>query len=218
MASTAGQVMTLAKTALLNDPAGAIYPDAAMYPVMDLAYQELQTKLTRLGIPVTKEVSAPIIVAKGTKVLSEGAGLPIDLISPVWLGERSVGSTLDYIDMTERSWEPTVTPSTSLIYWTWREDQLKFVGSTVDRDVLIKYKKSLGHLSDENSVILILNCDNWLAHRTAMKAAATIGSNPTRAQQIGVDLGIIWDDFSGTLIHKDQSRPVRRKRTRYRVP
>jgi hypothetical protein len=217
MASTAGPVMQQAKTALLNDPAGAIYPDAAMYPVMDLAYKELQTKLTRLGIPVTKEVSASYIVLAGTKSLVEGAGLPLDLISPVWMGERNVGSTLQYADMFERSWEPNINPSQSLVYWTWREDQIKFVGATTDRDILIRYKKSLGSIVNENSIIAILNCEGWLAHRTAMKAAATIGGNPTRAQQIGVDLGTIWDDFSGTLIHKDQSRPVRRRRTRYRV-
>lgn len=212
----AGDVMTVTKTALLNDPNGAIYPDVAMYPVMNKCYKELQTKLTRMGIPTIKEVDDQIIVPANTKALIEGGLLPPNLILPVWLGERAVGSTLRYEPMSERSWDPNMGPANQLIYWVWREDQIKFVGATTDRDVMIRYKKSLNKIQDANSEIPILNCEVWLAQRTAAVAAGTIGSNPTRAKMLNDDLIYIWDDFCGTLVHKDQSRPVRRRRTRYR--
>jgi hypothetical protein len=218
MAVVAGSVMLVVKTALLNDPNGAIYPDVAMFPCMNKAYHELQTKMTRMGIPVTKEVtSPPILVPAGTTRLGDGALLPPDLILPVWLGERTPGSTQRYIDMSERNWEPNLNPSTNLIYWVWREDEIKFVGATNDRELLVRYKKGLGNITNANSPVLIINCEVWLAQRTAAIAAITIGSNPSRAKALNDDLVIIWDDFCGTLVHKNQSRPVRRRRTRYRV-
>lgn len=218
MAVVAGSVMVVAKTALLNDPNGAIYPDTPMYPCMNKAYKELQTKLTRMGIPTTKEVDDLITVPAGTKELKDGFLLPPNMVLPVWLGERAVGATADYVDMVERQWEPTQKQSTNLLYWTWREDEIKLIGATTDRDVMIRYKKSLGSIVDAESPILIINCEVWLAQRTAAIAAATIGSNPTRAKMLNDDLVTIWDDFCGTLVHKNQSHPVRRRRTRYRIP
>jgi hypothetical protein len=213
----AGEILDIARKALLNDPAGAIYPDEAMYPVIDKAYKELQSKLTSLGIPATKEVTALITVAAGTTSMGEGSGLPLDFISPVWLGERDVGSNAHYAEMKEMTWEPSLSRTTSLIYWTWREEQIKFVGATRDRDVMIRYLKSLGKIVDANSTILILNSEQWLAQRVAAIAAMTIGSNPTRAMGLNGDLVQIWDDFKAILTHKKQSLPVRRRRTRYRV-
>ena len=79
MASTAGPVMHSGQDCPSQRSSWSyLILMQSMYPVMDLAYKELQTKLTRLGIPVTKEVSASYIVLAGTKSLVEGAGLPLD--------------------------------------------------------------------------------------------------------------------------------------------
>lgn len=210
--------MTSLKASLLNDPNGAIYPDTAMYPVMNTAYRELQTKLSALGVAATKEVSSAITVPAYTTSLVDGGLLPSDLLYPVWLGEKVVGSTLRYDKMDEVAWDPDITQGPSLIYWVWREEQIKFAGATTDRAVLIRYIKGLGTIVDLNSTIAILNSSIWLERKTAALAALTIGNNPTRARELEGTLIEVWDDLKATLIHKKQSRPVRRRRTRYRVP
>lgn len=217
----ASEVLTSCRTALLNDPTGAIYPDAAMYPIMNIAYRELQTKTLAIGAQTTKEVSGSVVVLAGVSFLSEGAGLPSDLLIPIRLKERRQGSTNveDWIDMDELSDESQWKPDDMLSTWAWREDQIKFPssGSTVNKEVLITYTKMIGSITTGTSPIQILNSDIWLAHKTAVIACKTIGGNPTRARLLGEELAELWDDLKVTLVRRNQNRPVRRRRTRFRV-
>lgn len=187
-----------------------------MYPVMNLAYKQLQTKLSSMGISVTKEIFPAVTVVAGTIALSEGAGLPVDILYPTEIKERASGATTPYLDMDEQDWEPDIIIGPELNFWTWREEEIKFPGATSDRQILIKGVKSAGSITGANSVISILNCDAWLAQRTASMAALTIGSNPTRAKALADDLVALWDDFKQGLVKRKQSIPVRRRRTRYR--
>lgn len=219
MALLASTVLTSARI-LLNDPSGAIYPDAAMYPLLNKAYRELQVKLTTFGISTTKEIFTVVAVNVGTTSLSDGAGLPTDLIYPIELFERAKNSTEFWKLMQETNFEPNeVTLSTFLNFWTWREDEIKFIGALTDRDVKIRGIKSLGSITSGTSPILILDSDLWIAQRAAAIAALTIGANPTRAQALQADLdrpGGVWDDLKIILVRRKQNLPVRRMRTRYR--
>lgn len=218
MAITAATPLAEAR-GLLNDPSGAIYPDAPMIIVLNKVYKELQTKLSALGIATTKEVtSSPITITAGTIELSDGANLPTDLLYPVLLKESAVGANT-WTDMTELEWEPTIPRSAYLNFWNWREEAIKFLGATSDRSVLIRYVKTLGSITATTSPILVLNSTQWIAQRSAAVAALTLGSNPTRANVLMLDLnrpGGIWDDLQSTLIKRTQINPVRRRRTRYR--
>jgi hypothetical protein len=218
MPLVAGTILTDARTGLLNDPNGAIYPDTPMYAVINKAYSELQTKMVALGLPADREISTPITVPTGTVSLGEGALLPADMLQPYWIGEKTVGSSLKYEDMTELDWEPDIIQQTTLRYWAWREEQIKFPGATLDRQIIIKYFKSLGTVTGVNSPIAVLNSQAWLSQRSAAIAALTIGGNPSRALALNADLVAIWDDLRSALVKKMQTLPVRRKRTRYRVP
>jgi hypothetical protein len=203
---------------LLNDPTGAIYQDTPMITLGNKVYKELQTKLVAYGISTSREVSAVIDVAAGTVRLGDGAGLPTDLIAPIWLWERPDNSTGKFVDMDETEWEPEETQGTELRYWSWREEEIKFLGATTPREVKIRYWKSLGSISATNSPIAILNSEQWLAQRLAAVASLTLGSNPTRAAALQADLTSIWDDFIAATLKRRQGIPVRRKRTRYRTP
>jgi hypothetical protein len=181
------------------------------------AYMELQTKVSALGIGTTKEVSAPIPVDAGVTSLRAGAGLPADLLYPKFLQERGRDSTDNWIDMKETDWEPNNKPKDRLECWSWREDELKFPECAIDRDILLRYAKTLGDITGLNSPILIINSQQWLACRLASLASRFLGSNPGRADALSGELMGIWDDFRITLVKRRQSIPVRRKRTRYRI-
>lgn len=207
--------------ALLNDVTGAIYQDAPMIPLGNKVYKELQTKLAALSISTSKEVTSPVIdVPALTFKLGDGALLPSDLIYPIQLYERADGSAtlLDFRPMREEDWEPNEQPQSTLDVWAWREEEIKFRGATVIREVQIRYVKSLGSITATTSPIAILNSDQWLAQRLAAIAALVIGQNPSRASALNDDLVGIWDDLKATLVKRRQGIPVRRRRTRYRVP
>jgi len=216
MALIASTVLALCRSAYLNDPSGAIYPDVTMYPVMQTAYKELQTKLSGMGIGSTKEIFPAITVPAGTIALVDGGLLPTDLISPMTISERQSGATTPYLDMDERDWEPDITIDTRLNFWAWREDEIKFPGATTDRQILIHGIKGYTAITGINSPIQILNCDVWLAKRTAAIAALTIGGNAVRAKALNEDLVTDWDDFKQGVTKRKQAIPVRRRRTRYR--
>jgi hypothetical protein len=206
---------------LLNDGTGAIFQDPPMLGLGNKVYRELQTKCAALGLPTTKEVSSPAIdVAIGVNFLGDGAGLPSDLLYPIRLWERADGQTSDedYVDMWEENWEPNARPSQTLHVWAWREEQIKFVGATSAREVKMRYMKGLPPLVATNSPIYIINCETWFAQRLAAIASLVIGHNPTRASILNDDLIPIWDDLRATLVKRMQITPVRRRRTRYRVP
>jgi hypothetical protein len=198
---------------LLNDPSGISYTTAKLLPVLNKAYRELQTKLQKAGQPTAKEVTDVITVTAGTTELADGGQLPGDLLYPINLYEL-INS--EYVKMIETSWEPFEDQTDRLRYWNWREDSIKLLGATSDRDVKIRYMKGLPSLTGPTSSILILNSLTFLAARTGAIAALVIGENPTRAGALDDDAKTAWEDLKMTQVKQRQSRPVRRRTNRFR--
>lgn len=217
MAVTAAEALTECKV-LLNDPSGNIYPDDRLLPLMQKAYRELQTKLLLNGLTVVKEytLGTPIPVPIGTAQLGDGTGLPTDIVYPIEMWERPAGSTQLFAEMTERAWEPEAKPGSSLIYWTWREEEIKFLGATTAREVRLKYMQGLTKIASAASVIEVNNATTWLAARTAAIAAFVLGSNPTRAEGLNGDAGQALEDLLRYLVKRQQGLPVRRRVNAYR--
>src|SRR5262245_25200457 len=203
---------------LLNDPQGLVYSDSALLPLLSKAYRELQTRLSRAGMGVTKEVAERVPVDANVTFLGDGAGLPTGILYPVELKEAPRGAPLqNFFLMDERNWEPNLERVSELRLWTWREEQIKFVGATTDRDVYIRYVKGLTPITDVNSPIQILNSELFLEARAAAIAAAVLGENTTRAGVLNQDAEMWYDVLIGGLVKRGQRHPVRRMRTRYRA-
>jgi len=217
MAVTASEALTECKV-LLNDPSGNIYQDEKLLPLMQKAYRELQTKLLLNGISVVKEytLGTPIPVPIGTTQLGDGTGLPTDIVYPIELWERPQGSTALFEEMTERAWEPEIKPGATLLYWAWREEEIKFVGATVAREIRLKYMQGLTRITGAASLIEVNNATTWLAARTAAIAAFVLGSNPTRAEGLNGDAGQALEDLLRYLVKRQQGLPVRRRVNAYR--
>jgi len=216
MAILAQEIINDAKI-LLNDPQGIIYPDNALLPLLKKAHRELQQRLSRSGQQQTKEVSTTISVASGTTRLGDGAGLPNDLIYPIWLKEKAQGAPAsDYVDMSQRSWEPTTAPQQELLLWVWREDEIKFVGALSNREVLIRYRKGYPLITSVSIPIGIMDSETFLTSRLAAIAAMVLGENYSRADALNGDAEVAFDILTGVNTSQRQFRPVRRQRTRYR--
>ena len=217
MATLASDILAEAR-GLLNDPSGAIYVTNPMITLLNKVYRELQTKVSSYGVSTTKEISQVVPVPAGTPNLGDGSGLPPDMLYPITLKERAALSSDEFAPMTEVDFEPIINPPSDFIqFWAWREDELKFPVCSTDRELLIKYVKTLGNIVGLNSPILIINSQQWLGQRLAAVASLVLGFNPSRANALNEDLVAIWDDFRITLVRRKQSIPVRRRRTRYRA-
>jgi hypothetical protein len=215
MAYTAQEPLTECKV-LLNDPSGTIYPDDKVLPLMQKAYRELQTRMMLHSLPVLKESVAAVPVAAGVTQLSDGAGLPDNLVYPTELAERASGTSALYSPMTETFWEKEAKPGTSLNFWSWREEEVKFLGATTPREVKIRFMRGFPRITAVGSPILVNNAVTFLAARTAALAALTLGANPQRAGALGADAAGALDELIGILAKRQQGIGVRRGVNRYR--
>jgi len=217
MAILAATILQGAKP-LLNDPQGIMYPDTALLPLLSKAYRELQTRLSRSGMGVTKEVAERVPVNVGVVALGDGSGLPLGLLYPIEIREGARGAPqTEFRYLEERNWEPTYKPTSELQCWAWREEEIKLSPALTDRDLYIKFMKGLTPIVDVNSNIQILNSELFLEARTAAIAAALLGENYSRAQNLNADAEMWYDVLIGGLVKRGQRMPVRRGRTRYRA-
>lgn len=201
---------------LLNDVSGHIYTDTRLIPLLQKAYRELQTKMMLNGLPVLKEVSTSVNVLTGTVSLGDGTGLPTDFVYPIELEERAQGSAEFFQPMSETEWEPSQQQTSYLRVWNWREEEIKFLGATTDREVKIKYMKGLTRITATTTPISINNAVTYLAARCAGIAAFVIGENPSRATELNADAGIALQELLTILVKRQQGLPVRRRVNRYR--
>lgn len=215
MAITAATPLAEAKV-LLNDPSGNIYPDDKVLPLLQKAYAELQTKMMLNGLPVLKEQSTALTVVAGTLNLADGAGLPSDLVYPIELAERAQSSGAIYQQMDETDWEVDTPQSESLLYWNWREEEIKFLGATTNREVRIRYMKGLTRITATTTPIAVNNATTFLAARCAAIAAFVLGSNPTRADGLNGDAQSALTDLIAILVKRGQGLGIRRRVNRYR--
>ena len=214
MPDTAQDVMVESQ-GLLNDVAGIFYTLDSLLPYLNKAYRELQDYYNLHGLKTT------VTVATLTTVPADSLSLvnpPPDLLRPIALSERTPGTSEQFTDMDERSWEPDETPTNHLRVWTWREETIFFVGATADREIRIRYVKGLAPFSGTGSFVGITNAKLVLASRTAALAARYIGENPTRADELDTESVRALDRLIVTAIRQNQGLPARRRRTRYRVP
>ena len=80
-----------------------------------------------------------------------------------------------YVLMTEQFPLPNVLEASTLIYWAWDTETIKFIGASAQRSVKVLYWKSLTIPTVNTSYILFINGELYLAPRTAALAAGSIG-------------------------------------------
>jgi hypothetical protein len=198
--------------ARLNDSDQNIYTNLALIPYAQDAGDELQSMLELNGALVLEEISTIIpfpisLNANQENLVSLGNGgdgsaagapfdslIPDDMLEPQRLEERLTGTTDQFIPMIRRAWEPDVQPTDSLRYWSYREEDIFFVGCTTARDIKVYYLKKLINITGVGSVIAVNNSQQFMINRTAAMAARYLGENPTRADELDKEatLNLDW--------------------------
>ena len=157
----------------LNDSESAVWSDSTLLPHLKEAHRDLQVTLWLNGLPVIRKKSATINV--NASALDLGSNQPIDLVSPISLKERAQGSSEGWTDVTETDFEPDRQMASILDVWCWREERIKFVGSTSNREVLLRYHAGMTLPKDENSVLGFIFAEYFLGPQTAQYAARSVG-------------------------------------------
>lgn len=166
----------------LNDTGKQIWTDAILLPFLKEAHRDMLLVLLLNGISVLREKSATINVAAVTGLTLT---LPADLLEPIWLKERAQSSSNpdDWTPMTEVDFEPDINQDVNLNYWCWREEEIKLVGATTARSVLLRYWKTLTPPAAAGDTLGFINAEIFLGPQTAGYAAGSVG-NTTLAQEL----------------------------------
>jgi hypothetical protein len=192
MSVQASVVLATART-LLNDDAATNWTDAALFPKLQQAHKELQIKLRRAAAPVMKAQYTEILAAAAVAFVSP----PANLVAPIQLWETSSGGAVNtYALMTEADPLPNVVPTTTMIWWSWANEVVSFIGSSAIRQILMLYWKSLPLPALNTDLIGFINGELYLAPRTAALAAGSVG----QAAEMGALAGLADSSLTEVIL------------------
>jgi hypothetical protein len=213
---TSGSVMDRSAS-LLNDTAKSIFTYVVQLPYLNMAQDELSEVLEQNNVPATNEKSSILVVTTAMTDIGglTGPALPSDLIEVRGAYERLSGSSEDFQIMSRVDFLPPFTQLTeSLIYWTWQQQIIYFLGATSARDVRLDYlavvMPTLSSTTGTDNITLF-NAKSFLSYRTAALCAEFVGENTSRAQELNEFAQMALDRFLSINTKGRQSSPVRRR-------
>lgn len=198
---------------LANNGVPSLFTPTAQMAYLNMALAELRESLQQYNVQLTNNVSTNIVVPMGVKVVTQQQ-LPQDLIEIQNLQERTSGQTEeDYCDMQRCEFLPGFTvQTTDLVYWTYQNQELRFIGATSDRQLLLEYiADKLPKIIDPSDIINLINAQSFLNYRTASLCAEFIGENATRAQSLNEAAQASLDRFLQINVKGKQVFPARRR-------
>ena len=205
--ATASDVM-IDVAAKLNDPSQSVYTNDVQLPFVGMANRELQILFELNGIPILKTKSIPILVsAFATDLIN----YPPDFIEPIQLQERTPGSQELYVDMEEREWVPDEDLTNYLRFWVFQDNLVKFLGAKIDREVKVKYRRTLNPLTAPGSNVEVADAQPWLVARVCQMVENDVMNSPTRAQLREPEVIRAKDDLVRKLLKNTQALGVRRR-------
>lgn len=142
--------------------------------------------------------------------------LPSNLMAPLVISERQVGSGLPFVEMTQpREGLPSCFQGNFFGQWEWRQDGIWFNGSTIDEEIRMRAQISLPIISPNSTAsfadtqIAILASINALAHLVIYQYARARGAAaaPTMAQDAEKHIKLILNRYT----RQAQRVPYRRQ-------
>lgn len=214
MAIATAVSVILQASGLLNDAAQTLFTNTVMLPYLKIAFDELQIEMDGYQVPFEKKEAAPVTVNAGTTTMT----VPADLIRPIALLERDVGSTTpeDYSEMDETNWDPLITPQRKLGFWAWVGSGFIFPAATTNRQVLLRYTAALTDLTTTPDVsVQVQRIHVFLQYRTAALAAELIMQDELRADRLNKAAEKSLDAVLRSAVRSRQAVPTRRRPFRY---
>mgnify|MGYP001359610761 CR=1 FL=1 len=173
--SQLGQVLNAARS-YLNDDAGITWTDAILIPRVQEACRELVMELEVHSIPVILEQSLIIVLPANTTSMRTAGLLPSDLVLPLTIFERASGASMDaFVRVDKVTFLPITSATTELRVWIWQQDDIKFLGSPSDREIILRYKSSITEPNLSTDSLGIMFAENYLSVRVAAACFEAIG-------------------------------------------
>ena len=204
---------------LMNDTAKSVYSYTVQVPYLQTAMQELQEYFELHSVPVTEKVSAVIQMNAGKIVIVYDAAvgepeLPDDMVEPQQLWERPRNQD-PYTPMTKVDYLPHNLEGVQInqfIYFVWQDQKISVLPANTNNDIKIDYIRQLfTDITDQNSVINIVNARTFLEFRTAGLLAEFVEHNDSNAAKLNGYAGLAMDRATGITVKGKQTIMTRRR-------
>lgn len=158
---------------MLGDTAGLKFKEGTLFPYLVEALRATQRALAEEGTAINKGTQT-LTLPQGATVLSLTTvpALSADFVIPWELEELRGGTTGHYQEMTGpvHGLLSDVTPTSFLRKWTWRNNQLIFIGATRDVGIRISYEREIPAPAVLTETIPIIGGSSAIAYYTAFLA------------------------------------------------
>jgi len=199
--------------ALLNDQQNAVFTNAVQLEYFKIAYEEIRQDCEDHNIPITNKTTTAIYIPQGTKDIGgpTGPALPNDLVEVLECWEVPANTNNNYMLMRRLNFLPkTVILTSYLEVYTWAEQYVHFLGANTDVNVKLDYVATgMPDITDENSIIKLINAINFLKYKTAALCAMFIGENETRAEVLQQSALAAKDVLLSILVKNSQGIQTR---------
>lgn len=190
--------------ALINDQiysqAGEIFTDSApmTFNLVNDSLEWLENELNNSGVEsfrketILTNVTAVGVVDPGVQINISDTGyfdglnnhalpqVPTDLLNPIFMWERTTGSTENWVEMEERAdGLPSMVQSTRLKMWEWRGDALVMPGALQSEDLRLRYQGAHAVFVAPTDTLLLRGGNGTIAYKTV--SSYLITKNPEAA-------------------------------------
>ena len=187
-----------------------VFSDAVIKEFTKSAYDTILLRLANQGLQNLRREAIVLAIPANTIALTPTSTPPVpDMYAPIRLWERATGGT-GWTDMRQATDHMPVNgiQVASLGWWEWRDNALRFIGSTTPSDVKIHFIPRLGPglqmPRDQFAFPDLVNPVAFLA------ASRMVGGNPYFETCCDTDLY----NIASIQTHVLQSKPVRLRRRR----
>jgi hypothetical protein len=199
----------------LNDAGLTQYTYVAQLPFFNEAQRRLAQLMESNNVPATNKRSTTITVAPSVLAIdfTTTPALPTDLIEIQELYERQNGTSVDYIPMTRREFlPPFVNQIDQLIWWTWADQGIRFIGALQTVQLMIDYiANKLPTVTTTTAPITLINAESYLSLKTASLCAFFLGENKDRSDELDVQADVQANIFLNISTKGRQAIATRRR-------
>lgn len=206
-----GQVLDLARTHL-NDDGALVWQDPKLFPKFQEAYRSLLLEMQLAGLPLLMEVNANVTINAGVTDFSTVVGYPTDMILPLWMKEKMVGEIdANFIDMVPIDFIPNVQQDVRLIWWSWIQGKIIFLGALNPVVVQLRYRSTLSVPTDNSQDTKVPQAEFYLAYQTAGLALQSTSNGAAQAAIMFKAADMYLDKFIRFNIRGQQRLPAKRR-------
>lgn len=197
--TVANLIRVIANDAIYSQ-AGEILTDIStlLFPLMNDSLEWLENELNNSGVESFRKETfllavTPVgVVDPGIQVNISDTGyfdglnnhatpqVPTDLLNPIFMWERTSGSTETWVEMEERAdGLPSVVQSTRIKMWEWRNDALVMPGALQSEDLRLRYQAAHAVFVAPTDTLFLRGGNGSIAYKTV--ATYLITKNPEAA-------------------------------------